>query len=184
MHVCISIDTILCRKLKKKSFLTGISAALLLCILNFKKNFVLVNVFLLFKQFSFYGCFVLCQAVESMVGQISFDMTRGSFHLDPSSLPQSLNTLCILMQVLDARDPQGTRCYHLEKHLKENCKHKHMVLLLNKVSNIIICSLTSFNCSKMLLNALNCYYVRQNNLNFIFLLSVWSSSCLGNKRMA
>ncbi|KAH1144409.1 hypothetical protein GLYMA_12G223000v4 [Glycine max] len=34
--------------------------------------------------------------------------------------------------VLDARDPQGTRCYHLEKHLKENCKHKHMVLLLNK----------------------------------------------------
>ncbi|KAG4981436.1 hypothetical protein JHK84_035011 [Glycine max] len=75
---------------------------------------------------------VVVQAVESMVGQISFDMTRGSFHLDPSSLPQSLNTLCILMQVLDARDPQGTRCYHLEKHLKENCKHKHMVLLLNK----------------------------------------------------
>ncbi|XP_076935046.1 nuclear/nucleolar GTPase 2-like [Bidens hawaiensis] len=34
--------------------------------------------------------------------------------------------------VLDARDPQGTRCYHLEKHLKEHCKHKHMILLLNK----------------------------------------------------
>ncbi|CAN4104168.1 unnamed protein product [Withania somnifera] len=34
--------------------------------------------------------------------------------------------------VLDARDPCGTRCYHLEKHLTENCKHKHMVLLLNK----------------------------------------------------
>ncbi|WVY94928.1 hypothetical protein V8G54_034016 [Vigna mungo] len=38
----------------------------------------------------------------------------------------------VVVQVLDARDPQGTRCYHLEKHLKENCKHKHMVLLLNK----------------------------------------------------
>ena len=38
----------------------------------------------------------------------------------------------VVMQVIDARDPQGTRCYHLEKHLKENCKHKHMVLLLNK----------------------------------------------------
>ena len=37
-------------------------------------------------------------------------------------------------QVLDARDPQGTRCYHLERHLKEHCKHKHVVLLLNKVS--------------------------------------------------
>ncbi|XP_073102405.1 nuclear/nucleolar GTPase 2 [Elaeis guineensis] len=38
----------------------------------------------------------------------------------------------VVVQVLDARDPQGTRCYHLEKHLKENCKHKHMILLLNK----------------------------------------------------
>lgn len=38
----------------------------------------------------------------------------------------------VVVQVLDARDPQGTRCRHLEKHLKEHCKHKHMVLLLNK----------------------------------------------------
>ncbi|GKV41141.1 hypothetical protein SLEP1_g48711 [Rubroshorea leprosula] len=27
--------------------------------------------------------------------------------------------------MLHVRDPQGTRCLHLEKHLKENCKHKH-----------------------------------------------------------
>lgn len=38
----------------------------------------------------------------------------------------------VVIQVLDARDPQGTRCYHLEKHLKEHCNHKHMILLLNK----------------------------------------------------
>ncbi|TXG73746.1 hypothetical protein EZV62_002325 [Acer yangbiense] len=38
----------------------------------------------------------------------------------------------VVVQVLDARDPQGTRCYHLEKHLKEHCTHKHMILLLNK----------------------------------------------------
>ncbi|KAI3466126.1 hypothetical protein Pfo_022789 [Paulownia fortunei] len=38
----------------------------------------------------------------------------------------------VVVQVLDARGPQGTRCYHLEKHLKEHCKHKHMILLLNK----------------------------------------------------
>lgn len=38
----------------------------------------------------------------------------------------------VVVQVLDARDPQGTRCRHLEKHLKEHCTHKHMVLLLNK----------------------------------------------------
>ncbi|CAA7389008.1 unnamed protein product [Spirodela intermedia] len=38
----------------------------------------------------------------------------------------------VVVQVLDARDPQGTRCFHLEKHLKEHCRHKHMILLLNK----------------------------------------------------
>ncbi|CAI9103454.1 OLC1v1001936C1 [Oldenlandia corymbosa var. corymbosa] len=38
----------------------------------------------------------------------------------------------VVIQVLDARDPMGTRCYHVEKHLKENCKHKYMVILLNK----------------------------------------------------
>ncbi|CAN6452478.1 unnamed protein product [Victoria cruziana] len=38
----------------------------------------------------------------------------------------------VVVQVLDARDPQGTRCRHLEKHLKEHCKHKHLILLLNK----------------------------------------------------
>ncbi|TYI85018.1 hypothetical protein E1A91_D05G408700v1 [Gossypium mustelinum] len=38
----------------------------------------------------------------------------------------------VVVQVLDARDPQGTRCHHLERHLKEHCNHKHMILLLNK----------------------------------------------------
>ncbi|CAI9088638.1 OLC1v1023028C2 [Oldenlandia corymbosa var. corymbosa] len=38
----------------------------------------------------------------------------------------------VVIQVLDARDPLGTRCYHLEKHLKEHCTHKHLILLLNK----------------------------------------------------
>lgn len=35
-------------------------------------------------------------------------------------------------QVLDARDPLGTRCTYLEHHLKKNARHKHMLLLLNK----------------------------------------------------
>jgi len=34
--------------------------------------------------------------------------------------------------VLDARDPEGTRCRHLEQHLRKNARHKHMLLLLNK----------------------------------------------------
>ena len=37
-----------------------------------------------------------------------------------------------LLQVLDARDPQGTRCRFLESHLRKNSRHKHLLLLLNK----------------------------------------------------
>ncbi|KAL4452383.1 hypothetical protein ABPG75_008045 [Micractinium tetrahymenae] len=38
----------------------------------------------------------------------------------------------VIIQVLDARDPNGTRCRHLEHHLKKNARHKHLLLLLNK----------------------------------------------------
>ena len=38
----------------------------------------------------------------------------------------------VLVQVLDGRDPMGTRSLALEEHLKKNFPHKHMVLLLNK----------------------------------------------------
>jgi nuclear GTP-binding protein len=38
----------------------------------------------------------------------------------------------IVVQVLDARDPIGTRSRHIEKHLKKNASHKHLVLILNK----------------------------------------------------
>lgn len=33
---------------------------------------------------------------------------------------------------MDARDPEGTRSKMLEDHLKKNCPHKHVVLVLNK----------------------------------------------------
>lgn len=38
----------------------------------------------------------------------------------------------VVIQVLDARDPMGTRCRHLETHLRKNARHKHMLFLLNK----------------------------------------------------
>ena len=46
----------------------------------------------------------------------------------------------VLLQVLDARDPIGTRCRHLEKHLKYNHRQKHLILVLNK------CDLVCFTC--------------------------------------
>lgn len=38
----------------------------------------------------------------------------------------------VIVQVLDVRDPMGTRSHHLETYLKKNCTHKHLILLLNK----------------------------------------------------
>ena len=38
----------------------------------------------------------------------------------------------VVIQVLDARDPMGTRSKHIERHLQKNAAHKHLVLLLNK----------------------------------------------------
>lgn len=37
-----------------------------------------------------------------------------------------------IAQVLDARDPDGTRCKFLERHIRKNARHKHLILLLNK----------------------------------------------------
>merc|ERR1719499_754340 len=39
----------------------------------------------------------------------------------------------VLIQVLDARDPLGTRAFHVEKYLKTQCSHKHLIIVLNKV---------------------------------------------------
>ncbi|CAG9813866.1 unnamed protein product [Phaedon cochleariae] len=39
----------------------------------------------------------------------------------------------VLLQVLDARDPLGTRSSYLEKYLKTEKPHKHLIFILNKV---------------------------------------------------
>eukprot|EP01130_Rhizamoeba_saxonica_P002599 TRINITY_DN12373_c0_g1_i1.p1 TRINITY_DN12373_c0_g1~~TRINITY_DN12373_c0_g1_i1.p1 ORF type:complete len:528 (-),score=141.11 TRINITY_DN12373_c0_g1_i1:111-1694(-) len=38
----------------------------------------------------------------------------------------------VIVQVLDARNPMGTRCHRIEKHIKDNCPHKSIILVLNK----------------------------------------------------
>ncbi|RKO97404.1 NGP1NT-domain-containing protein, partial [Caulochytrium protostelioides] len=38
----------------------------------------------------------------------------------------------VIIHVLDARDPEGTRCRNVEKYLKKECSHKHLIFLLNK----------------------------------------------------
>ncbi|CAB3238047.1 unnamed protein product [Arctia plantaginis] len=39
----------------------------------------------------------------------------------------------VLLQILDARDPMGTRSPYVEKFLREEKRHKHLIFILNKV---------------------------------------------------
>ncbi|KAI3392156.1 hypothetical protein diail_6134, partial [Diaporthe ilicicola] len=39
----------------------------------------------------------------------------------------------VLIQVLDARDPQGTRCESVEKYIRTEAPHKHLIFVVNKV---------------------------------------------------
>lgn len=38
----------------------------------------------------------------------------------------------VVIHVLDARDPLGTRCESVEKYIKLECSHKHLIYVLNK----------------------------------------------------
>lgn len=38
----------------------------------------------------------------------------------------------VIIQVVDARNPVGTRCKYLESFVRRECPHKHLVMLLNK----------------------------------------------------
>jgi nuclear GTP-binding protein len=38
----------------------------------------------------------------------------------------------VILQIIDARNVPGTRCEHVEKHIKKNASHKHLVCIINK----------------------------------------------------
>lgn len=50
-----------------------------------------------------------------------------------------LDSSDVVIQVLDARDPEGTRCKFLEQHIRKNARHKHLLLLLNKCDLVSGC---------------------------------------------
>jgi len=43
-----------------------------------------------------------------------------------------LDSSDVVLMVLDARDPIGTRCRNVEKYLREEKPHKHLIFILNK----------------------------------------------------
>ena len=45
---------------------------------------------------------------------------------------QVIDSSDVVMQVLDARDPMGTRSKRIEDFLKKEKPHKHLIFILNK----------------------------------------------------
>jgi nuclear GTP-binding protein len=60
-------------------------------------------------------------------------LSKGTSRRIWAELYKVLDSSDVVVQVLDARDPQGTRSLAIERHLKEHAKHKHLVFVLNKV---------------------------------------------------
>ncbi|ELT88313.1 hypothetical protein CAPTEDRAFT_185256, partial [Capitella teleta] len=50
-----------------------------------------------------------------------------------NELYKVIDSADVVIQVLDARDPMGTRCKHVEDYLKREKGHKHLFFVLNKV---------------------------------------------------
>lgn len=49
-----------------------------------------------------------------------------------NELYRVLDSSDVVIHVLDARDPLGTRCRSVEKYLREEAPHKHLIFVLNK----------------------------------------------------
>jgi len=60
-------------------------------------------------------------------------MLKGQSQRIKGELYKVIDSSDVLIQVLDARDPAGTRSHHIEKYLRTSCKHKHLINLLNKI---------------------------------------------------
>lgn len=50
-----------------------------------------------------------------------------------NELYKVLDSSDVVLHVLDARDPLGTRCRSVEKYLREEAPHKHLIFVINKV---------------------------------------------------
>lgn len=69
--------------------------------------------------------------IKDAAGQRLFE--KGQSRRIWNELYKVLDSSDVVVQVLDARDPMGTRCTRIERELKQpDRRHKHMVIVLNK----------------------------------------------------
>mmetsp|Transcript_32354 Transcript_32354/g.77656 ORF Transcript_32354/g.77656 Transcript_32354/m.77656 type:complete len:605 (-) Transcript_32354:115-1929(-) len=70
------------------------------------------------------------KAVDKIVPEAVFN--KGTSARIWRELYKVIDSSDIVLQVIDARDPMGTRCKQLEASLKKNHPNKHMILVFNK----------------------------------------------------
>jgi nuclear GTP-binding protein len=58
---------------------------------------------------------------------------KGQSHRIWNELYKVLDSSDVVIHVLDARDPLGTKCNAIEDYINKQAKHKHLVYLINKV---------------------------------------------------
>ena len=69
-------------------------------------------------------------SAETMISEEVF--RKGTSRRIWQELYKVIDSSDIIVEVIDARDPIGTRCIPLEKELKKNRTNKHLILLMNK----------------------------------------------------
>ena len=69
---------------------------------------------------------------EEKIGPEMKYMKAGQSKRIYSELLKVIDASDVLCEILDARDPLGTRCAYLEYFIKKNCPHKHIIYILNK----------------------------------------------------
>ena len=60
-----------------------------------------------------------------------FNCSINLYHIR-GELYKVLDSSDVILEVLDARNVPGTRCAHIENHLKKNASHKQLVIIINK----------------------------------------------------
>uniref|UniRef100_A0A0N4ZU53 Nucleolar GTP-binding protein 2 n=1 Tax=Parastrongyloides trichosuri TaxID=131310 RepID=A0A0N4ZU53_PARTI len=69
---------------------------------------------------------------------IRFENTNPLFRAGQSNrvwgeLYKVIDSSDVIIEVIDARNPEGTRCKHVEEFLRKEKPHKHLILVINKV---------------------------------------------------
>ena len=67
-------------------------------------------------------------SVERAYRLISFSQSKRIWN----ELYKVIDSSDVVIHVLDARDPLGTRCRSVEKYIREEAPHKHLIFVMNK----------------------------------------------------